>query len=282
MSGARSGRDDEQLVLDDDRVVDREDAGALQHGEAGFDRVGNQRRRVRNLILQPDGGDDLAGRQLILERLTRFDRDHVRRWTVLGDVLVARQHPRDLPEIDAVLVLQHAARPESGRDGVAAVDADPLAFQILRAANAGVGVDQNCAVMKRAHREDRDGGERLPVRLGAQVRGHRHLRDVEVETTHHSPERLDDDRHVLERELERPGLDRSVLEGLSVSVGDEGGLECEALPCGCDAAIRGRLASAELRDPTPMLTATRERPLSRDPPVCDGRPSTENPGTEPE
>ena len=52
---------------------------------------------------------------------------------VFGDVLVARQHPGDLGEVDAVLVLQDAARPHAGGDGVAAVDADALAFEVLRA-----------------------------------------------------------------------------------------------------------------------------------------------------
>jgi hypothetical protein len=58
-------------------------------------------------------------------------------------MLVTRQHPGDLVEIDAVLVLENAARPDAGGDGVAAIDADLLAFEILGAANAELCVDDD-------------------------------------------------------------------------------------------------------------------------------------------
>ena len=86
------------------------------------------------LDLDADGGGELAGYQHVLHLLARLDRHDVRRRPVLGHVLVARQHPGDLAEIDAVLLLQDAARPHAGRDGVAAIDADPLAFEVLRRA----------------------------------------------------------------------------------------------------------------------------------------------------
>ena len=57
---------------------------------------------------------------------------------IFRDVLVAGKHPGDLSQIDAVLLLQDAARPYAGRDRVAAIDADLLAFEVLRRADAGL------------------------------------------------------------------------------------------------------------------------------------------------
>ena len=96
-----------------------------------------------------------------------LDRHDVGRRLIFGDVLVAGQHPRDAVQVDAVLVLQDAARPQAGRDGVAAIDADLLAFEILRGPDARLRVVEDGAMMKRAHRKHRDGREPFSVRLRA-------------------------------------------------------------------------------------------------------------------
>ena len=137
---------------------------------------------------------------------------------VLGHMLVAGQHPGDLVEIDAVLVLQDAARPDAGGDRVAAVDADPPAFQVLGRLDAGLRVDQDGAVMEGAHQEDRQRREPLPMRPGADVGGDRHLADVELEPAHHAPEGVDERIHLHEIEFEAARPHGAVLEGLVVAL----------------------------------------------------------------
>ena len=215
----------ERVVSDDDRVIDRIETAQAQRVEAGFLRVRDERLHVRRVHLHADGRRDVAGLDEPFERPARFDGDDVGGRPVFGDVLVAGEDPRHLAQFDAVLVLQDAAHPESRRHGVAAVDADPLAFEILRRADAGVRVVDDGAMMKRAHREDGNRGERLAVGARAQVRRHRQLADVEVEVAHHSAKRVDDDRHVFELEVERARLHRPVLERLGVPARRERGLQ---------------------------------------------------------
>src|SRR5258706_12158174 len=185
----------------------------------------NERFHVRRLRGDPDRRRNLSGCEQLLQRASRLDGDHVGRWSVLDDVLVAREHPCHLAEIDAVLVLQDAAHPQSGRDGIAPVDAHSPAFQIFRCADARFRVVDDRAVVKGPHRKHRDRGERLPMGPRAQVRRHRQFADVELEAAHHAPEGLDDDRHVLEVELERSGSHRPVHQRLRVSTHGERGLE---------------------------------------------------------
>src|SRR6266481_7766925 len=71
--------------------------------------------------------------------------------SILGHVLVAGQHPGDLAEVDAMLILQDASRPQAGGDRVAANDPDLAAFQILRGADAGPGVGQDRPMVKGPH-----------------------------------------------------------------------------------------------------------------------------------
>ena len=130
----------EQLVLDHDGVVDRIVAALAQRREPGLQRVGDQRLHVRAISTStPMAAASSPDDQHVLHLLAGLDRHHVGGRLVFGDVLVARQHPGDLAEIDAVLVLQHAARPDAGGDRVAAVDADPLALEVLGTADAGLG-----------------------------------------------------------------------------------------------------------------------------------------------
>ncbi len=174
-----------------------------------------------------DRGGEFARRQHVLHLLAGLDRHHVGGRLVFGDVLVARQHPGDLAEIDAVFVLQDAARPDAGGDRIAAVDADPLAFEVLRTGDAGLGVDQNRAVMERPHDEHRDRRHRLAVRFGADVGRDRHLADVELVAPHHAAERRDDRIDLFECEHARLRLDGAVLQRLVVALRTGDGLELE-------------------------------------------------------
>ena len=79
-------------------------------------------------------------------------------------------------------------------------------------------VDQNGAVMERAHQEHRHRGHAFAVRLGADVGGDRHLADVELEPAHHAAERGDERLDLDEVEREGPRLDAAVLERLVVAL----------------------------------------------------------------
>src|SRR5262245_47760666 len=136
-------------------------------------------------------------------------------------MLVARQHPRDAVQIDAVLMLKNAACPYTGRDGITAIDADPPALEILRRSDAAAGVVQDCAVMKRAHGKHRNRSKRLAVCPRADVSRDRQLRDVELEASHHPAERLDDHWYLFEREVARARPNTAVPERLRVSTRHE-------------------------------------------------------------
>src|SRR6516164_8039080 len=134
-------------------------------------------------------------------------------------VLVAREHPGDLAQIDAVLRLQDAARPYAGRNGVAAVDADFAPFEVLGRADAGIGADGNGAVMERAHQKDRHRGHALAMRLRADVGRDGHLADVELEPADHAAECSDQRIDLDELEGEGFRLDAAVLQRLVVALG---------------------------------------------------------------
>ena len=161
---------------------------------------------------QPGCGDDLAREQHLFELLARFDAYDVRRRHEFGNVLVARQHPGDLRQVNAVLVLQHAARPHAGGDGVAAVDADLPAFEMLRFKAAARGVVQHGAMVESAHQEHRQRGDALACGARAQIGRYRHFADVKFAAARHAPERLDDRRNFLEVEGEALRRHRAVFQ----------------------------------------------------------------------
>src|SRR5437879_201846 len=101
-----------------------------------------------------DRGRQLSRDQQVRHFLSGLHRNHVGRGTVLRDMLVAREYPRDLREVHAVFLLQDAARPYPGRDGVPSVDADTLAFQVFRTADTRPGIHQDRAVMESAYEKD--------------------------------------------------------------------------------------------------------------------------------
>ena len=131
-------------------------------------------------------------------------------------MLVAGQHPGDLVEIDAVFVLQNAAHPDAGRHCEAAADADLLALEVLRRADAGLGVDQDGAVMEGAHQRHWNSRHRLAELFGANVGGDRHLADVELVGAHHAAEscnqRIDlDEIQLAGLRFDLTGLERPVV-----------------------------------------------------------------------
>jgi hypothetical protein len=59
-------------------------------------------------------------------------------------------------------MLEYAARAETRGHGIPSVHPNAPALEILRASDAGVPADEHRTVVERAHREDRNRGERLP------------------------------------------------------------------------------------------------------------------------
>src|SRR6476646_217574 len=142
-------------------------------------------------------------------------------------MLITGQHPGDLAEIDAMLLLQDAARPHASRDRVAAVDTDLSALELLERADAGLGVHQHGAVVERAHQEDRHGGHGFAVGLGTDVGRDRHLADVELIAAHHAAERSNERIDLFERKFEGLGLDRAVLQRPVVALRAGDGFQLE-------------------------------------------------------
>ena len=127
-------------------------------------------------------------------------------------MLVARKNPIHLAQIDAVFILQNAARPHAGRDRIAAIDADALALKILRRFDARVLVDEDRAVMERAHDKHRNGGEFLLVRFRAHVGGDGELANVELRAAHHATESGDQRIDLNPVEDKTLGLNAPVLQ----------------------------------------------------------------------
>jgi hypothetical protein len=217
----------DQFILDHNGMVDRIVAIPAQRREARLERIGNERLHVGRVNLNADGSGELARCQHGAHLLARRNRHHIGRRPVLGHVLVAGEHPGDLAEVDAVLLLQDAARPDAGRDGVAAVDADLSALEILGCADAGLGVHQHGAVVECPHQEDRHRGHGFAVRLGADVGGDRHLADVELVAAHHAAEGGDERIDLFECESEGPGLDGTVLERTVIALRAGDGFQLE-------------------------------------------------------
>ena len=167
----------------------------------------------------PIAADQLARDEHVGHVLASADRHDIGRRLVLGHVLVARQHPRDLLQVDAVLVGQDATRPHAGGDGVAAIDADLHSFEILRRLDAGLGVAQDRAVMELPHQRHRDRRHRLAVLPRADVGRDRHLADVELGGPHLPTERGDQRVDLDELRLERCRLDDALLERAVVALG---------------------------------------------------------------
>ncbi len=94
----------EHIVANDDQMIDRIVPAATKRSDPGPERIGDERPDVGTACIDVDGRGQLAGFEQRLDRLPGFDRNDVRRWLVRFDVLVARQNPSDLAEINAKLV----------------------------------------------------------------------------------------------------------------------------------------------------------------------------------
>src|SRR5262249_9778895 len=114
-------------------------------------------------------------------------------------------------------MLQDNACPHTCRDGVAAVHANRLAFQIFRIADARFRVDEDGPMVKNAGGENGYSGERLSMCLGAEICRKRELANIELRTPHHPPECLNQNRDVLIFNLKTLGLDGAIPKRLGVS-----------------------------------------------------------------
>ena len=165
------------------------------------------------------------GLAFALTKVLVEDGDHIR----IGSVY-ARHLAQSLVETKETLcanVLNNAftGGQYAGGDGVATVDADAPALEVLGVADPGLGVDQDRAVVEGAHQEDRQRGEALAVRSRADVGRQRHLADVEFHPAHHAAEGVDQHRDFLEREVEAHGPDGAVLQGAVAPLGAGDGPE---------------------------------------------------------
>ncbi len=130
--------------------------------------------------------------------------------------------PRDRVQIDSVFSLKNSPCPETGRHGVAAVDTDGTAFQILRRLNSRVHIADNGSVVETPLEEDRNCGDGFAVRLRTEISAERHFTNVKFEIPHHAPHRGSDriDLNVLQ--LQAVGLHTSVDNRLRESGASDG------------------------------------------------------------
>ena len=184
-------------------------------------RLSPSRNSRRNVGRQH--GRDFALRQHDVEPLARrrhLDAQILRRREL--DVLAALDHPGALPVRHAVIFLENAAHPDVG-GGLEIGAADPFADQVLRRADAGIGVDEDKAVAKAPVQKHRNGGERLAAVARHEIAADIDLADVELGLARHAPMALARAHAGEHDELDAVGLDRAVGErahDLVVAAGD--------------------------------------------------------------
>src|SRR4029453_15942015 len=130
---------------------------------------------------------ELAVAQHVDQRLPGLERLEVeagdgleRRPLAAAGLLLPAVAPMDLVGPHAVFVLHHAAHPDHRRDLIFG-QADALAAQVLRGADASTGADVDAGVAEDARYESRDAdiGRGAP-RDRAQIARERQLRDIEL------------------------------------------------------------------------------------------------------
>src|SRR6266571_1582233 len=96
----------------------------------------------------------------------------------------------DVGDLHAVVVRQNAADPDR-RGHLVLGNADTLALQFFRLADAALRAHENARVPEEARRESRDRDERrvLTIQRG-NIGRERHLRAVELAVAHHAEESL--------------------------------------------------------------------------------------------
>src|SRR5467141_3253757 len=179
-------------------------------------------------------GVELAVGDHLRERLLRTDAPHLefRRqierdlflaaglFLASGPVLAARG-------VDAVLVLQDSANPH-GRGHLVLRDADSLAGELLRLADAALRGDENARVPEKARWKNGDGDEGgVLTHERHAIRGQRHLRRVELAVAQHPEKRLLDEEFVID-EVDALGTHAAVGERSSTVVVPAGEGELES------------------------------------------------------
>src|SRR6266446_4818608 len=115
-------------------------------------------------------------------------------------------------------MLQDAANPYAGRDGVASMNTDLLAFEIFGITNAGFRVVHDGAVVKNAGGKNRYRREALSIGFSTDVRRDRHLADVVFQPAHHPAECLNKHRHIDVIDLECSWFDRLIPQGPGMTI----------------------------------------------------------------
>src|SRR5665213_3437927 len=209
----------EHRILHHQAVVDRIDACPPEPVERGVLRVGDERLDLRRLDADvAQRGVNYAVQQQVPHLLAAVAIIDVRRLLEVQDMLVVGRDEGDLVQVDAVFALQHAARPQPGGDGVAAVDADLAALQVLRPAEAGADVLEDRPVVEIPRHEHRNGGERQTGGAGADIGGERHLADIEFQPSAHPPHHRHDLVDLDEFQIEPSKIGTCLLHGLGQAV----------------------------------------------------------------
>src|SRR5881409_3321003 len=124
-------------------------------------------------------------------------------------------------------MLEDTANPHTCRDRIAAMNAHPLALEILGITNAGFRVVHDGAVMKHTRRKNRYRGKSLSIRLRTDVRRHRQLADIEFKSTHHPAECLNEDGDIDVIDLEGFRLDGLISQRFGMPIRTKGGFQLE-------------------------------------------------------
>ena len=183
----------DQRLPDADEMHDREQAGLLVVGLLGLARIGEQSRNMRLAVeerrrrARREQRVELAVAQHLDQRLPGLERLEVeagdvleRRTLAAAGLLLPAVAPMDLVRLHAVLVLHHPAHPDHRGDLIFR-QADALAAQVCRRADAGAGADIDAGVAEDARHEGRDADVRRRTgRHRAQVARERDLGDVEL------------------------------------------------------------------------------------------------------
>ena len=173
-------------------------------------RLSPSRNSARNVGRQH--GWDFALRQHDVEpffRRRHFDAQILRRREL--EILAALDHPGALPVRHAVIFFQNAAHPDVG-SGLKIGAADLFADQILRLADAGLGVDEDKAVAEAPVQEHRNRGQRLAAVARHVIAADIDLADVELGLARHAPVPLARAHAGEHHELDAVGLHGAVRE----------------------------------------------------------------------
>src|SRR2546421_2892962 len=103
---------------------------------------------------------------------------------VFRHMFIPKEHPLHLVQVNAVSTLQNATYPYTWGQGIAA-HPNSASVQVQRRLHARLDVVDYPAMFEAAQQEDWQSGHGLVIRPRAEIGREGHLRDVELQATHH-------------------------------------------------------------------------------------------------